>query len=189
MSKLMLAPVLLFPIVGCVAGSDDPPGDPPDTTYTRTIVRVADDGSETVSMEPITATEQRLEHEAAVSDVAAIRAGVKQRTLAVDSCADWYATKFFDGTGYTGNELCLIGTGYGRLGAYCSFRFRGVCLRTWSGSVRSFWTGQSALSLGPDYGTEGCRSGLIQTFPPYEAVTTLDACLLVATEFWIFTPS
>ena len=185
MSKLTLSPLLLLSAVGCVAAPDDAADN---TTYTRTIVRLADDGNATVTTEPITAAEQRFEHEAALAGIAELTAGTKQRTLAVDSCGDWYATKFFDQTGYTGNELCLIGTGYNHLDAYCRLHWLNrACLRTWSGSVRSFWTGESALSLGPDYGTPGCPSGFVETFPAYEANTSLDECMQVATEFWIFT--
>jgi hypothetical protein len=181
MSKLILSPLLVICVVGCVTDPDVPDDN---TTYTRTIVRFADDGSATVATEPITAAEQRLEHEAAVDAIA----GIKPRTLAIDSCGDWYATKFFDKVNYTGNELCLIGDGYDHLAAYCRLHYRGICVATWTGGVRSFWTGELKLTLAPDYGTPGCPWALAETFPPYEADTSLDECAQVATEFWIFPP-
>jgi hypothetical protein len=138
-----------------------------------------------VTTEPITASEQRLEHEAAVATVA----GAKQRTVAIDSCGDWYATKFFDETDYTGDELCLIGLGDGFLDAYCRLHYatKGACLRTWSESAHSLWTGESELSMESVYGAGTCAGGIVESWPAYEAVATLDACMQVADQFWTYT--
>jgi hypothetical protein len=185
MAKLTLSSLLLLPVLGCVT----PAADDDDATYTRTIVRFADDGSSTVTTEPITASEQRLEHEAAVAAVAGVQAGAKQHALAIDSCGDWYATKFFDQTDYTGDELCLIGLGDGFLDAYCRLHYgtKGACLRTWSESARSLWTGESELSMESVYGAGTCAGGIVESWPAYEAVATLDACMQVADQFWIYT--
>ncbi|HEV7558496.1 MAG TPA: hypothetical protein VGO00_23665, partial [Kofleriaceae bacterium] len=100
-------------MVGCAVDADDPSARPSDdSVYTRTIVRMADDGSSTVTTEPITAEQQLAEHDRNVQQLAAIQAGGPAVELvATDSCGDWYATKFFDQINYTGNELCVIGDG------------------------------------------------------------------------------
>jgi len=175
MSKLTLSTFLLIPAFGCVAGIDPADDSAPDETYTRTIVRIADDGSSTVTTEPVTAAEQRIEHEAAVAALADGRPGVKP-LVAIDSCADWYATKFFDQTSYTGNELCLIGGGNGYLDQYCRLRggLKALCLRTWSESVRSLWTGANAVWLDSVYYNSTCAGGVWSGMPAYEAYASVD---------------
>jgi hypothetical protein len=183
MSKLMLSPLLLLPAFGCVTGIDSTDDPAPDESYTRTIVRIADDGSTTVTTEPVTATEQRLEHEAAVANA---RTGTKPYTITVDSCADWYATKFFDQTDYTGNELCVLGNGDNFwLHQFCRIRgYRGLCLRTWSESTRSLWTGENVVFLTSlYYASTTCPGGIASGFPAYEADATVDDCVQISDQF------
>jgi len=181
MSKLTLSTLFLLPALGCV-GIDDAD----DATYTRTIVRIADDGSETVTTEPVTATEQRLEHEAAVANA---QSGAKV-LVAIDSCADWNATKFFDQTDYTGNELCLIGSGNGYLHQYCRLRgYKVTCLRTWSESTRSVWTGASVVWMDSVYYTNTCAGGIWSALPAYEAYASVDGCVQASDQFTLVPPS
>jgi hypothetical protein len=182
MSKLTLSTLLLVPAFGCIAGI----GPADDETYTRTIVRIADDGSTTVTTEPVTATEQRLEHEAAIADA---RPGVKP-LVAIDSCADWYATKFFDQPNYTGNELCLIGTGNGFLDQYCRLRLgpKAGCFRTWSEATRSLWTGGQTVWLDSVYYNSTCAGGVWSGLPAYEAYATVDGCVQGSDQFSLQPP-
>jgi hypothetical protein len=181
MSKLTVSFLLLLPALGCIADID-PPDD--SATYTRTIVHFAEDGGATVTTEPVTATEQQLEHETAVADG-------QRRTVAIDSCGDWNATKFFDQTNYTGNELCLIGNGNGFLDQYCRLRggLKAVCLRSWTESTRSLWTGASVVWLSSVYGSGGaCAGGVWSGLPAYEAYATVDACIQLSDQFSITPP-
>jgi len=164
MSKL--TPLLLLSFLGCIDPADDATTD--GATYTRTIVRFADDGSQTVTTEPIAAAEQQLD----------------PRTVGTDSCGDWNATKFFDQPSYTGNELCLIGDGTAYLHSYCRSRLwpRGGCIATWSQATRSLWTGTNVTWILAVWGAPACPGGFWTGIPAYEAEATVDACVQAGDE-------
>jgi hypothetical protein len=180
MPKVTIPALCLLSMVGCVVDADDPSAPPDgDAVYTRTIVRTAADGSSTVTTEPITAAQELAEHEA---DIRALAAGLTLEIVSTDSCTDPYATKFFDQTNYTGNELCVLGSGPQYLDYFCRIRFRGVCFGSWDESTRSIWTGQSQLWIQSDPGSgDYCSDSL----PAYEARASVSACIQIGDLFYI----
>jgi hypothetical protein len=180
MSKLAISTLLVVSAAGCAVDAGDDP------VYTRTIVRTADDGSPSITTESIAAWQQEAEHARAVEQLAAVQAGAPVPYLvSTDSCGDWNATKFFDQTGYTGNELCVIGSGYQYLDYFCRFRLPRspfTCLSNWSRATRSLWTGQAQLWIESDPGTgEYCQ----EVVPRYEAEATVSSCVQLGDEFSI----
>jgi hypothetical protein len=172
MPNLTLVSLVLLPVLGCIG---DPEVD--DATYTRTIVRIADDGTTAVTIESITAAEQQVERETAAS---------AHGLVAVESCENWNATKFFDQVAFTGNELCVIGSGSGRLDRYCRIRLgpKGPCARTWSMATRSVWTGVSNLWMSSVYHTGGaCAGGVWSVLPANGAYVTVDPCVQLSNDF------
>jgi len=154
MNTLAIA-LLSLPLAACLA--DAPGGDAtasdPRAGYTRTIVRIAPDGTRTVRQEAISASQQAAE----AAELQRAPAGRPiANAVAPTSCSNFLtATKLFDQPNYTGNEICFIGatpqdSGFEFLGNFCRtfLHFppgRTICARTWQGAIQSLWTGQASL--------------------------------------------
>jgi hypothetical protein len=135
------------------AGDGDPGAE---VVATRTLVRIAPDGSVTQTVMPITAAEEaqlRASRAAAEADRAA-RLGTATEALSIDGQCTSSDDLFYDqpvNSGMPFNVLCISGTGTVDLATVCL----GVgCTSTWNGAIQSYLAqaegGHSQGSLGGD---------------------------------------
>jgi hypothetical protein len=171
-------------LAACVAG-DAPEAAPDQPSYTRTVVRIANDGSRSVTQEVVTQSQQAAEVAQAHRDPGDRRIGypVADAIERVDCSNFLTATKLFDQPNYTGNELCFLGDtpqdgDYELLGNFCRLFIRGpggrlVCARTWQGAIQSLWTGQAVVVVE----NNGSGAGYCYDYlPEAEAQATPTAC-------------
>jgi hypothetical protein len=149
------------------------------------VVRAGADGSRSVTQEVITAAQQAAELAQAQIDLADRQAGRHvANAVTITDCSNFLtATKLFDQSNYTGNELCFLGDtpldgGFELLGNFCRLFIRlpsggRVCARTWQGAIQSLWTGQASLLVE----NNGSGSAYCDDFlSAYEAQATPTAC-------------
>jgi hypothetical protein len=162
-------------------GVADPGADPvqspsaePDT-FTRTVVHIQADGTETVEQTTITAAQQRAEQDARariLGGKASAPAGESDVVTHDTGCAA-SSMWMFDQTSLAGNEICFFGSGYVNLASYC----RGVsCPSSWSKAVRSYWAGSDSglfsTNTSPTCGSGGC----FESFSPFQKALTVSSC-------------
>lgn len=151
----------------------------PAATFTRTIVHIQANGTETVEQTTVTAAEQRAEQDARariLSGDASMRGGVAD-LVALDAGCAASSMWLFDQTGLAGNEICFFGSGYVNLASYC----RGSsCSSTWSKAVRSYWAGSDwgllATNSSPTCGSGGCS----ESFTAFQKALTVSSCAQIS---------
>jgi hypothetical protein len=135
---LLSAGVLAGALSAC--GERGPEGaDVPGATIvaTRTVVRIAPDGTVTQSVESITEAEEawRTAARASADENVTLGLGTAAEALSVDGSCTSSDDLFFDEpVGVAANELCISGTGSVDLATLC----RGVgCTGNWNGAIQS----------------------------------------------------
>jgi hypothetical protein len=150
-----------------------------------TIVRVNEDGTETVTVRWLTRAERRAENEARERLLAAKgqpgeeQVGEAKAALVKDSnCSELWLN---DEPNQEGNRICFykVGTSlndYVYLGNYCRERdyFYGLCWSWWDHAVQSYWSWTD-----PGYFFTDCPA--IQYFGSYEQANTVNSCVAQAT--------
>jgi hypothetical protein len=148
-SSLSLSLSLAAAVVagGCLDMSgDDTATDDADQapTISRTIVRLAEDGTRDITEEMISPAEQRQEIAARTARLASGTDVVAHAKLDQNIACDVAALWVFDGVDRGGNEICFIGSGEVNLAEFsrpplCNLS---TCwTRNWSQAVRSYWAG------------------------------------------------
>jgi hypothetical protein len=190
-----LAFVSLFVVLGIAPGcAHDDSSDGEDVAdleeqtemVNDTIVRVNEDGTETVTVRWLTRAERRAENEARERLLAAKdqpgeeQVGEAKAALVVDSgCSELWLN---DEPNQEGNRICFRKAGptildYVYLGNYCRERnyFTGFCWSWWDNAVQSYWSWTD-----PVYFFTACPS-IIESSGSYEQVDTVNSCVAQAT--------
>jgi hypothetical protein len=176
-SRNALFATLALGVAACgVADPSESPSAEP-ATFTRTIVHIQPDGTETVEQTTVTATQQRAEQDErarVVSGEPSKRAGEADVATHDTGCAA-SSMWMFDQTGLAGNEICFFGSGYVNLANYCRTSNGLFCLSTWSMAVRSYWAGTDSglLSFNTD---PTCNTGCYESFSPFQKALTVNFC-------------
>jgi hypothetical protein len=173
-----LVAMLALDVTACVvAEPNQSPSTEPAATFTRTVVHVEADGTETVEQMTVTAAQQRTDQDERtriLSGEASTRA-VEADLVTHDTGCAASSMWLFDQTGLAGNEICFYGSGYVKLTNYCRGGSLPLCL-TWSKAVRSYWagadTGLLATNSGPTCGSGGCY----ESFSAFQKALTVSAC-------------
>jgi hypothetical protein len=132
---------------GCLADA----ADDPQASVQRSIVNVNADGSYEQTFETVTPAQLQAEIDARAALTEASGPGVapQRPIVAVDSACAGADLWLFDQTAIHGNELCLFlrdeSFAFLDLGLLC--RNPGCSLGTWSGAVRSLWSGVTPGNL------------------------------------------
>lgn len=180
-TRLSLLLVALF-TNACIATTDSSVDNSSDgDQVTRTVVHLNDNGTQTVTQQTITVVEQQAElarNQRLEEEYLSQPKGVAYATdpPVTDPGCSWYSLKLFDGTGYTGNYICLTGSGYANLSSYCrtmSCAGRLCVCSGWNGAVRSYWSGSNTGWY--DTGTSECPPA--DSMPAYEARSTVSSCV------------
>lgn len=171
---------LIAASAACVADTSEPGIESidveADEVYTRTIVHLAEDGTERVVQVQITRAEQLREQAERVAVASGEHEGLGTAAQAItqDSSCAGSSMWIFDQTNLAGNEICFHGAGSAFLGNYC--RTAG-CGSTWNHAVRSYWSGNED-GLFSYYGSFECGSshGTCDQFSTYQQQTTASSC-------------
>lgn len=162
----------------------------PEEMFTRTIVQLHPDGTQTVKVLNVTRAEQEAEwkrlHELAQpkfpqaggENIGSTTEAISQDTSCVGT-SNWL-WDVLNNVG-PGNEICFAGTGTADLSTYCRVQvcnpFCG-CRSYWDGHVKSYWTGQYPghfTYTGPTNGS--CTHGCQTSFLVDERVDNADSCV------------
>lgn len=150
-SSSILALALLSSLAACTTAIDDPSEDvgvDDLPTVSRTVVRLAPDGTQTVDEDFITPAEQR--DEIAARDAQLAQGRGAESAIAVDDGCGGSSLWIYDNVNQTGNEVCFYGAGT----AYLSYYRRSVCAGStcyfgnWMNAVRSYYAGSSGGRFG-----------------------------------------
>jgi hypothetical protein len=180
----------------CAAGGDESGAGeaPPLRTFSRTIVTLHADGTQTALSTDVTEEEQQTEKDAAISAQAARAAGlgIAQQAsggpIARDSSCQGSDMWMFDGLNQTGNEICFYnentsGPANVDFSSYCTIGNTLVCPpgepcyclhgTFWKDHVRSYWAGTSDGFFWANGYTCPAACG---EFNAYQQVNTADTC-------------
>jgi hypothetical protein len=163
---------------GVADPSESPSTEP--ATFTRTIVHIQADGTETVEQTTITAAQQRAEQDARgriLGGEPSTRAGESDVVTRDPGCAASSMWMFDQADLKEGNEICFFGSGYVNLANYCrTSNPMMVCPGTWSKAVRSYWAGTDSglfsINNSPTCGSGGC----FESFSPFQKALTVSSC-------------
>jgi len=177
-SRNALFATLALGVAACgVADPSESPSTEP-ATFTRTVVHIQADGTETVEQTTVSATQQRAEQDERariVNGEASTRAGEADVVTRDTGCAA-SSMWMFDQTGLAGNEICFFGSGYVNLANYCRTSNGIFCLSTWSKAVRSYWAGTDygllSINSDPTCGGGGC----LESFSAFQKALTVSSC-------------
>ncbi|MCC6555075.1 MAG: hypothetical protein IT372_19070 [Polyangiaceae bacterium] len=171
---------LIAASAACVADTSEPGIESidvdADEVYTRTIVHLAEDGTERVVQVQITRAEQLREP----AELAAIASGEREglgtaaQAISQDfSCLDT-SIQMYDQTNFTGNEICFSGSGATYLYNYCR---TGDCMLRWNQAVRSYKSGTaSGLFSYRPYFTCGSSQGTCNQFASNTDYNSATSC-------------
>jgi hypothetical protein len=107
--------------------------------------------------EYLTRQEVRAKNEARLAARRTVANGIGGSDEAISHDTSCAGTDIFlyDQTGEAGDIICFNGSGQAQLDNYCIRRTGGICLQTWSASVRSFWPGNDGGALVGVDGSQG----------------------------------
>jgi len=178
--KLISFTAMALPATACVMHAEEP-GDidlaaDEAEVFTRTIVTLHEDGTETVELREVTLDaqlgDQHLREVRLVGEYEGL--GTAADAISRDTGCAGSAIWIFDQANLTGNEICFVGAGTVDLEAYC---LNGACSDRWGQNVRSYWAGVDSglFSIGAGF-TCGSSQGTCQEFAPYQKSTTAYSC-------------
>lgn len=181
--KLASLAALALPATACMMDAEEPGDLDADVAveaeaevFTRTIVTLHDDGTETIELRDVTLEEQLGDQHLRELRLGSQHDGLGTTADAItrDSGCAGSAIWIFDQANLTGNEICFVGAGVVDLENYCrTYR----CGDRWGQNVRSYWSGVDfgLFSIGSGF-TCGGGQGTCSNFSQYEQVTTADSC-------------
>ena len=182
--KLASLAALALPATACMMDAEEPGDLDADVAveaevFTRTIVTLHDDGTETIELRDVTLEEQLGDQHLRQLRLGGQHDGLGTTSDAItkDSGCAGSAIWIFDQVNLTGNEICFVGGGVVDLNNYCRTSSNNLCFDRWSYDVRSYWAGvdMGLFSIGSGF-TCGSGQGTCSNFTQYEKVTTADSC-------------
>ncbi len=178
--KLVGLTAIALPATACVMDAEEP-GDidlaaAEVEIFTRTIVTLHDDGTETVEQRAVTLDaqlgDQDLRELRLVGEYEGL--GTAADAISRDTGCAGSAIWIFDQANLTGNEICFVGAGTVNLASYC---LDSACSDQWDKNVRSYWAGVDSglFSIGAGF-TCGSGQGTCTEFASYQKSTTASSC-------------
>jgi hypothetical protein len=181
--------VALTIALASLAGCQEPPDAPGEPVFTRTLVRVDDQGNVTYEQREISLSQQQRDkrlRELAERGVAA--------SIVVDNSCAGASMWMFDQPGLTGNELCVFmfpkSSNWSNSGLWLYPRGPFGSLGTWLHAVRSLWAGAEAWRFspvcgpGPDPGRNCDCEGA-----PFARQDPASGCVANASIVWLRCPT
>lgn len=178
--KLLSITAMTVPATACVVDGEEPGGldvaAEEAEVFTRTIVTLHDDGTETVELREVTLDAQLGDQHLRELRLAGEREGLGTAVDAIsrDSGCASAAIWVFDQANLTGNEICFVGAGTVDLEAHC---LNSACSDRWGQNVRSYWAGADSglFSFSAGY-TCGSSQGTCLEFAPFQRWNTVSSC-------------
>lgn len=165
-------------VVAAIAGvglADGGAGaDPSPPRYTQTAVRVAADGSMTVTHCEVTRAEQLIEQASRKAGAAPVPGRIVD--VAVDSACAGSSFWLYDQPDLAGNEICVAGSGavdLTQLDDTCVALDGVSSCSTWADAKKSYWAGAAA---GNFYGTSEAPGQACAAFRAHGEEGTLASC-------------
>jgi hypothetical protein len=166
---------LCISATGCMVEDDSSEVDleeAEEVVYTVTVVHLDEvNGNQVVGTYTETLAQQ-LKRNARIAELEAQGLGqsadpmIQQADPCLSGMFVGQQTQIWDNTNYTGNRLCLTGTGLTSLNNYCRTTLFGTCSDYWGGNVRSFKTGDENVRFGGSY----CNDSYFLS-PTYDSTT------------------
>ncbi len=172
----VILPVLaIFSACSVETSEPEPSGAAQEPLLTRTIVRVADDGTEEVTVE--FATQAELDAELRLHKEQKATGGTISQPIAQDSGCAGSSLWMHDQTNQNGNRICFYGSGQTNFGGLCRVKIGSVCVAIWSAAVRSLWAGVDTGAMGVGWTPIACCGGYCNPgFGSYQRRDTLNTC-------------
>jgi hypothetical protein len=166
-----------------LAGCQEPPDAPDEPVFTRTLVKVDEQGKVTYEQRQITLSEQQRDKQ--LRELAA--QGLAASIVVDNSCAP-ASMWMFDQPNLTGNELCLFmfpkSKNWDNHGLHIYPRGPFGSLGNWTRAVRSLWAGAEAWQFSPTCLIEDCGCG----GDPFARRDTVSACVANGSVIWLRCP-
>jgi hypothetical protein len=182
-ASLVSLTIALGPLAGCQE-APDPPNAPDEPVFTRTVVKVDEQGNTTYEQYEITLSQQQREKR--------VRALIEQglpAAIVVDSSCAPASMWMFDQPNLTGNELCLFASPKSNLWSTASLNIfpRGPfgSLGTWHQAVRSLWAGTEFWRFSPTCNPNNCGCD----GNPFARLDSVMPCIANAFLVWLRCPT